>query len=109
MSTDSILQESPDFHRFVQTGFRESTSGKIEFFNAGDKCILSLTLSKQNCLSYWLNTTLTLSDTPPTPRVNALATPLPTSAVAASDRPTPIDPGRQLESEVWAARLGFCG
>lgn len=131
MSPESILHASTDFHSWRQIGYKSDQPGRLEFRDDKDTVLLTPPLTKRNGLYYHdYNIITTDRDGVHTRRpVHAVhrlstraSTPNQTTSHTASKttKPTtpkrnrrrqgtrPVHPSRQIESELWAARLGHC-
>ena len=110
MSPDAILSSSPDFMGWRQTGYKDSQPGSLQFFDENDTPLLVLDLVKRNGLYYCPVSSLAIkSDNMQSPAaVHRLASSNDTPRRSLATR-KPVSKADLLESELWAARLGFCG
>ena len=112
MSPDAILSSCQDFAGWRQTGYKDSQPGSLQFFDDNDTPLLVLDLVKRNGL-YYCPAVSTLSVTshgisPDSLLAHRLST---SDDPPRRSRPSrkPVSRADLLESELWAARLGFCG
>ena len=97
LSPQAIIEGSKGrFTEWVQSGNTNGKPGYIRFYSSSGLLTMDLELEMANGLYYCKADTFALDQAPKYPRTSV-----------ASAKPT--TPAKQLEAELWAARLGFCG
>lgn len=112
LSPQAIIDGSNNkFTRWIQEGNTHGQSGALRIYFTDGSLALSWDLTQSHGLYFCSMTSLALSSTPASlPRT--VSTPdlnTPIRATVDSARTRPVTSAQQLESELWAARLGFCG
>ena len=107
LSPQAICEDSNGrLTKWTQTGTTrfadEKIDGKITFYGPDDTVVLSIPLDRRNGLYFSKIDTMTIDSTAPSSK------PVPVSAQAHKVR-RPTTQRQQLEAELWAARLGYCG
>ncbi len=117
-----LLAGKGRFHSFTQTGFYDDTPGNLEFYSEDGQLILRLPLERANGLYYWHMEAFDLDDEPvkfcDAKRVTQVKMEN-GDLTRQAEKPAaphkkrlgvsrPVHPTRQLEAEIWAARMGHC-
>ncbi len=110
LSPAHVMRSCDKIFGWCQSGSKhQSTSDTLTFTDADDTPLLVLPLTTHNGLQYCSPSTG--DDVPHSSTVRSTITYTPPATLPPSHAhpPTPIGVRRVLESELWAARLGFCG
>ena len=94
LSPSAIMHEG-SYHKWQQEGYRDDTPGRLSFHNEAGVRVIDLSLQKANGLHYCT--------------VSRCVVERDTHAWRVARTVAPTDPARQLEAELWAARMAFCG
>ena len=95
LSPQAIIEGSKGrFTEWIQSGNTNGKPGYIRFYSASGLLTMDLTLEMTNGLYYCDTNTYALDASPFAPSIHATT--------------KPTTPTKQLEAELWAARLGFC-
>lgn len=112
VSPQAIIDGSRNkFSRWVQSGFTNGRSGSIEIFHGNGSLAIHLDLTQSNGLYYCSMDSFRLTSMPhaPVQVESSQGRAVPEPATVHSTRLRPVTAAQQLESELWAARLGYCG
>lgn len=112
LSPQALIDGSGNkFTRWVQEGNAHGRPGFIRIYQQDGSLAIQLDLTQSNGLYFCSMSSFTVTTAPSSHGCQSLTSEVtvPPSTTVAVTRPRPITPAQQLESELWATRLGFCG